>query len=163
VFISPAPRVAPEVFRLAVDVLAAHGAPSFKVGTGLHGLLRPDKMVAYFAHLPDMLECARTLAVALRGFPAHGVPFSAVVDDDGLVSWGLDPWNQPNPVAGQRRESWRESLTFRLARAMIIARHSPSEGVTPEAFALARIALDGVDPVTWEPRDTLANRDGAAA
>ena len=87
---------------------------------------------------------AHTLALC----EAHGVPFTAGLDDSGLLSWGVDP-----PSAGRRpgpRESWRYRLTNQLASGIVSAQ-SAATHVEPWEFALDRLSLDCVDPSTWTP------------
>jgi hypothetical protein len=49
-YLSPVISDLPNVFQDAIPVLTASAAFSFKVGSTVRGLLRPDKMVAYFAN-----------------------------------------------------------------------------------------------------------------
>jgi hypothetical protein len=150
-FVSPDERAAPEALQAVIDVLAALGAPPFKYGCGAYSLLRPDKIVAYFRSADEKDEAARALLSALAGVPAHGVPFSADVGGDGLVSWGIDPPSTLQPLEWQERGSWRTLVSGRLARALIIARHARAASVPAVTFALDRIALEGVDVATWAP------------
>lgn len=149
-FVSPLPEQAPATLRTVIDVLAAHGAPPFKFGTGTYGLLRPDKIVAYFPDRRAALACGASLLAALASVPAHGVPFSAGLAPSGIVSWGLDPDAAPLPLADRGGESWRTWLTARLARALLIARHA--HGATDAvSFARHRLWLDGIDVERWTP------------
>jgi hypothetical protein len=125
----------------------------------VYGVLRPDKLVAYFATLDAVERAAAALAPRLRGIDAHGVPFTTALTSDGLLSWGCDP---PSLSAAPARESWRLWVTNRLADALMRAKVNPHAGVAPERFALARIALDGVDPDSWAPA-SVAWRCVAAA
>src|SRR2546430_6517863 len=47
-YVSPTLDHMPAVFELAVDAFAKARCTHFKLGRGAFGLLRPDKLVAYF-------------------------------------------------------------------------------------------------------------------
>lgn len=149
-YVSPAPEALADGFRAILEALAAGGAPPFKVGAGAPGLLRADKIVAYFPSFDRLAGAADGMASRLDGIPAQGVPFTSEIGGDGLLSWGVDP-----PADGSHswedRESWRLWLTHRLARALLAARVSGGEGTQPWRFALERLRLDGVDTDTWTP------------
>jgi hypothetical protein len=153
-YVSPRFDALPRVFPLVADVLAKHGVGYFKVGNDLHGLLRPDKLVAYFASHDALVEVAGALTPALAGIPAQGVPFTADVAGDGMLSWGIDPPHDPE-TAGPFVESWRSWVTSRLASALVAAAAETKGGVDPVGFALERLALEGVDTTTWAARPAL--------
>jgi hypothetical protein len=157
-YVSPAPAAVRDAFPALVAALTGTDAVSFKVGADLYGLLRPDKIVAYFASLRALEAAADAIARALAGVPAHGVPFTCPIDDAGLLSWGCDP---PSASSAPDRESWRLWITNRLADALLHAQANPPRTMPVEAYAFARIALDGVDPASWTPR-AVAWRDASA-
>jgi hypothetical protein len=155
-YVSPAPEALAETFGAVLDALAAARAPQFKVGAGAAGLLRPDKIVAYFPSFERLAAAAEAMTSRLAGVAAQGVPFTSEIGGDGLLSWGMDPpqtpgrsWNGP--------ESWRLWLTHRLARALVSARSSSgiSSDGEPWRFALERVRLEGVDTATWTPAASL--------
>ncbi|RJL33415.1 hypothetical protein [Bailinhaonella thermotolerans] len=146
-YVSPAPEALGEAFGETAAVLAEAGARAFKVGRDVYGLLRPDKLVAYFDRPEPLREAAETLGERLAGCPAHGVPFSAELAGGGLLSWGVDP------PRGPERESWRMWVCTRLAAALIAARGSRT--VEPWRFALDRLRCEGVDTDTWIPREGI--------
>ena len=154
-YISPAPGAVREAFPAIVAALTGSDTVSFKVGADLYGLLRPDKIVAYFASLRALEDAAAGLARALAGVAAHGVPFTCPIDEAGLLSWGCDP---PSLSSAPDRESWRLWITNRLADALLHGQAKPPRTMPVEAYAFARIALDGVDPASWTPR-AVAWRD----
>ena len=161
-YISPTPEALPECFAAVLAALTAARAWQVKVGSDAAGLLRPDKLVAYFPSFERLAEAAGGLAERLSGIAVHGVPFTAEVGGDGLLSWGVDPPASERPLAGGGRESWRLWLTHRLARALLAARASPafgsSAGATaaePWQIALERLRLEGVSIETWTPGSAL--------
>jgi hypothetical protein len=160
-YISPAPEVLPESFGAILEALAAARAPQFKIGADAWGLLRADKIVAYFPSFELLAAAADALASRLSGMPAQGVPFTSEIGGDGLLSWGVDP---PREETALGAESWRLWLTHRLARALISAKSASrrlegAEGAEPWRFALERVRLEGVDTDTWTPGAMLWKRN----
>src|SRR5262249_57560169 len=92
------------------------------------GLLRPDKIVAYFPTLDGLRTASDRLATRLDGCPAHGVPFTSELSGGGLLSWGVDPPASERLVNWQPQESWRLWLTNRLANALFTARAGGAAG-----------------------------------
>jgi hypothetical protein len=151
-YVSPAPAAIREVFAATVAAATAHHALAFKAGAGPYGLLRPDKLVIYFRHRDHLHAAAAALTDALAGQPAHGVPFTAGVTADGMISWAADP------PAHAVSESWRSWLTTQLAAALVAARTANPESPDrpdPVRFALRRAAALRIDPRTWAPADTM--------
>ena len=125
----------------------ARGVQALKVGLDLTGICRPDKIVVYFDRLDSLQEAAARLQAELEGCPAHGVPFTAAISSDGLLSWGADP-----PTGTDRRgTSWRLWITERLAEYLVLARGSGAGHLPPWRFALERLRLGGVDTDAWIP------------
>ena len=149
-YVSPAVEALAEVFPELVRVLTFFRARSFKVGTDAEGLLRPDKLVAHFSSLGDLANAAHELGLRIEGVPPQGVPFTAEIFGDGLLSWGVDP--PPKAVfPGKIVPSWREWVCYRLAVAIIEARQ---KGDGPEPLwqqALERLRGDGVQVDRWLP------------
>ncbi len=165
-YVSPDPEhLADGGFAAIVAALTELRVPQFKVGADAAGLLRADKIVTYFPDFESLARAAHGLAEALAGVPAQGVPFTAEIGGDGLLSWGADPpRGEGLPWEGQ--SSWRVWLTHRLARALLAARAgakgsgengdhgnngNSGHGVPPWRFALERLRLEGVDTDTWTP------------
>ena len=153
-YVSPRPEAMVECFPAVVAVLAGMDVWSFKVGRGVLGLLRPDKIVAYFEDADRLHRVARALARVLDGCPTQGVPFTAESSVDGLVSWGIDPPPSEQVSASQPRQSWRYWIANQLASGLIHAQ-AAGGGVEPWEFAVDRLSLEGVDPATWLPADTI--------
>lgn len=169
-YISPSPEELQDGFGTIVGALISSRPPHFKVGADALGLLRPDKIVAYFATLDDLRTAADRLTRSLGGIAAQGVPFSAEIAGDGLLSWGVDPPHDHPLVAWSGGESWRQWLTRRLACALLADRatlarrdvREPEHAAAPAApwrGALDRLRLEGVDPETWSPTADLTSRD----
>lgn len=145
-YLSPAPDALPAAFDALPAVLADSAAFSLKVGSSACGVLRPDKLVIYFRDRAALHHTAARLGQALAGCPAHGVPFTAALTADGLLSWGLDPAAAP----GAEPESWRVWVVTRLAAALVEARGAAPR-TPPAAYALRRIRALGVSAGRWEP------------
>lgn len=154
-YVSPRPDELVRCFPRLVKVLADHRVRSFKVGRGIFGVLRPDKLVAYFDDYKHLQRVAGALADELHGCRPQGVPFTASASADGLISWGIDPSADERLLSSRPEESWRYWITNRLASALVHAQ-SATQCVEPWEFALDRLSLEGIDTVTWLPRDTAA-------
>jgi hypothetical protein len=152
-YVSPAAEALPESFGDVLEALVAARAPQFKVGSDAHGLLRADKIVAYFPSFERLATAADALSSRLAGLAVQGVPFTSEIGGGGLLSWGVDPPREETALGG---ESWRLWLTHRLARALLSARSSGEE--EPWRFALERVRLEGVDTDTWTPGALLWKR-----
>lgn len=153
-YLSPQPESLPQAFAALVNVLARRGARPFKVGDGAGGVTRPDKLVAYFTDVEDLQAAAEELTRRLEGVPAQGVPFSAEVGGDGLLSWGMDPPAGERALAWQEPESWRLWLVRRLAASLVAARQDDG-GLAPWRFAVERMRREGVDVDRWTPGAAL--------
>ena len=143
-YVSPRPEALVDCFPRIAEALVQSEVRSFKVGRGIEGLLRPDKIVAYFEDRAHMQEAADVLGRSLRGCPAQGVPFTAEVGGNGLLSCGVDP-----PPDGDGAASWRSWVTKKLAASLTAQRGT--RGVDLVAAALADLRLAGVDPDLWLP------------
>jgi hypothetical protein len=142
-YVSPRPEALVDAFPRIADAFVRSEVRSFKVGRGIEGLLRPDKIVAYFEDRAHMEDVAGALDRSLRGCPAQGVPFTGEAGGNGLLSSGVDP------PASDAAASWRSWVTKRLAASLMAQRGTP--GVDLVAAALADIRLAGVDPDLWLP------------
>jgi hypothetical protein len=148
VYVSPLLADLPAVFANVVGVLAEARVTAFKVGGTARDVARPDKVVAYFRTRERALECGALLSAALDGAPVQGVPFSAELGADGLVSWGVDPAEIPGRPP---QSSWRRWVCRRLAHYIDAAAMNPPSHVEGWRFAFERLRLDGVNTATWEP------------
>lgn len=150
-YVSPRIEDLPRVFPPLVEALTETGAARFKVGPDAAGLLRPDKLVVYLTDVTELAAVAGAVERALDGVRPHGVPFSAQLAGEGLLSWGGDPASDAGPV-GSGVESWRWAVCRRLAESLVVAQAAGLRRARPADFALARLALDGVDVCSFAPR-----------
>lgn len=148
-YVSPTLDSLPQAFRVAVDTFARVRCSQFKVGRTAFGLVRPDKLVAYFHNLDQLREAAELIRASAAGLAAQGVPFTAAIDPAGLVSWGMDPPRFDQVLAWQEHQSWRQWVAERIAVYTLAAKESDAEDIP--GFALHRVSLDGIDTTTWSP------------
>lgn len=142
-YVSPRPEALVDSFPHIAREFVRGDVQSFKVGRGIEGLLRPDKIVAYFQDRAHMEAVAAEIGRALWGCPFQGVPFTTEIGGNGLLSTGVDP-----PLGGNAT-SWRSWVTKRLAASLTSQRARQS--ADPVAIALDDIRLVGVDPERWSP------------
>ncbi|HYC61692.1 MAG TPA: hypothetical protein VEK79_19205 [Thermoanaerobaculia bacterium] len=155
-YVSPRPERIRDAFAVVVRVLSAFEAAPFKIGGSVTGLLRSDKMVAYFSTRAEVDEVADVLRRELAGCDGHGVPFTAPLDDTGLLAWGVDPPDNERALQWLGRESWRHWLVQRLAAAISIAKTARGQNaIEPWRFAIERARRHGVDVDTWTPSASL--------
>jgi hypothetical protein len=147
-YVSPRLGALPGVFAAALSAFDRFDCAHFKVGRGAHGLLRPDKLVAYFPTLDRLQAVAAQVQPSCRDVAAQGVPFTAPIDADGLLSWAMDPPRFEQVLAAQQFQSWRQWLTSRIAVYAAAARQADADVLS---FVRNRVALDGIDPLTWSP------------
>jgi len=159
-YVSPNPELLQEAVAVAVDVFRYAGATRFKLGLDVYGLLRPDKIVAYFNSVEELHNATERLLKRLEGCPAHGVPFTAELASDGLLSWGMDPPRDQQTLGWQERESWRLWLTNRLAVALLFAKQTQSTTIEPWQFAMERLELEGVNTASWTPKRIIWEEEG---
>ncbi len=147
-YVSPEPEALGEGFGKILEALAAARTPQLKIGADAAGLLRPDKIVAYYPSFERLAVAADALTERLAGTPAQGVPFTSEIAGSGLLSWGVDP---PPEGSWSGGESWRLWLTHRLAMALLAGKTEAGSGIEPWRFAIERLRLEGVDTGSWTP------------
>ena len=128
-------------------MLAKGDALQFKIGGDLSGLVRPDKLVAYFPNRDSLRATAQELLPVVADRRTHAVPFTAEIAPDGALSWGVDP---ANGWLGDRM-SWRQWICEKLAGALCAAREASDADVPPWQFALERLRTEGVDTSSFMP------------
>lgn len=142
-YVSPKPEALSDAFPIIAEQFVRTEVRSFKVGRGIEGLLRPDKIVAYFDNDAHMLQVAAALDQSLQDCPVQGVPFTAEIAGNGLVSSGIDP------PAGASAVSWRSWITKRLAASLVMS--ATDSGADHVAIALTGLRNSGIDPDHWVP------------
>ena len=164
-YLSPMPAALLADFNPFLEALGASEAFEVKVGAGAAGLLRPDKLVAYFATFEQAAAAAQAAAASLKDLAAgsaHGVPLTAPIDAAGLLSWGIDPaagdWGAPGGG-----DSWRLWLARLLAGALLAARVAGLDEEGACVFARQRAELEGIDGATWAPDGGLRRAMGVPA
>ena len=154
-YVSPHLDSIRDAFQTTVQVISKLAVPSFKVGGDVYGLLRPDKLVVYFENVDDLQRASSLLTERLAGRPPHGVPFTAEIAGDGLLSWAIDPPRDLSLPGWQQAGSWRIWVTNCLSTALLSAKAAATEAVEPCRFALDRLRLDGVDTTSWIPTPAI--------
>jgi hypothetical protein len=152
-YISPEPQYTRVAFAEVVSLLSMSNALALKIGSNAHGLLRADKLVMYFERRDDLFNFCERLLRRISGLIAQGVPFSATVDEGGLLSWGTDPPRSERGLGWYADDSWRIWICNRLALALVAATESPQTGLSPWRYALVKLWLSGVDTRKWIFRD----------
>jgi hypothetical protein len=137
----------PQRLPAIIEALGRGKAHQFKIGVGLSGMLRPDKLVAYFPSKDALLDGSQKLLPAVEDAVPHGVPFSAAIDRRGILSWGSDPL----AAVAEERMSWRQWICRKSAEALMAARDRDSGDLPAWRFVLERLRLDGVDVETFMP------------
>ena len=149
-FVSPEPGSVALAVEALLTAPSMSGAIGFKLGADLPGLLRPDRLVAYFPSRDALRAASAEIAPRLSELRGHGVPFAAPLDADGLLSWGVDV---PSATGGLR--SWRARMAHGVARSLILARASATDPSEVARFALARFAVEtaiaGIQPTLPQP------------
>ncbi|TLV01485.1 hypothetical protein [Dyadobacter luticola] len=147
-YISPVLEELPQVFEKAVNVLTASEAFSFKIGINREGLLRPDKFVAYFTNFPQLKTAADQLTPILKNHQAQGVPFTAPLDESGILSWGVDHASETilKDIEGG---SWRGAVTQKLAASIALSKTEKLGQSESVDFVLKKMMLEGIDTTSW--------------
>jgi hypothetical protein len=153
-YVSPMVDGLSEAFGALLEALEAHGGRQFKIAGTAAGLLRPDKLVAYFDDIEHLRAVADRLGERRAGQPPHGVPFTAAIDAEGLLSWGVDPPAAARPLSWMPQQSWRSWIASTAAGALLEVKRHPG-AVPPAEFVRARLLLDDVDPDRWAPTQRL--------
>ena len=151
-YVSPRPEWVRDAFAVVARLLSDFPGLAFKVGDDAVGFLRPEKLVLYLGERDALAEAAALLRRELSGCEAHGVPFTAGLDDSGLLSWGMDPPENDRPLKWLDYKSWRSWITQRLGAAMAIGKLARSaSALEPWRFAVEYVRRQGMDVETWTP------------
>jgi hypothetical protein len=157
-YVSPRAEALFEAFAAAAETFGETGVQRFKVGRDVYGMLRPDKLVAYFSTEEQLRQTAERLFRRIGGMAAHGVPFTCELHGDGLLSWGMDPPKRTQVLPWQERQSWRLWVVNKLATALLAAKAQASPMVEPWKFALERVRLEGIETNSWTPSPDIFRR-----
>jgi hypothetical protein len=156
IYVSPVVRDVATTLGVILTHAPLLGVPAWKVGADLAGLHRPDKIVLYLASAERADRVAATLALALEGLGAQGVPFTGQVGSTGIVSRGRD-------VAGT---SWRADVCRLVAESLCAGRaalgaRARADEVADEALAL--LGDRGLDVGTWHPAPEIVHESSTPA
>jgi hypothetical protein len=154
-YVSPAPHAVVDVVERAVKVAVQLEAPSFKIGTSIGSLLRPDKFILYTDSDQALHLLASELKRELAGYPAQGVPFTKPLDTTGMLSASLEPPRSFCLPGWEHAESWRAWITDRLAVALVQARSFSRDPAIQCEFALSKLYIDGIDTHEWTATSRL--------
>lgn len=154
-YVSPGIEGLPDALHATLKFLqSGSGMVAVKAARDVYGLMRPDSLVAYFTDAGALDAAASQLVQALAGMVPQGVPFTAEHGGDGLLSWAADPPADAASIDWSGDSSWRAWITGRLASSLTLAAAHPT-ALPAWVFALDRLSLDGVDPETWTPSDSV--------
>lgn len=144
-YVSPTPADSRAAFASVTETCCTLAVPAFKIGADVDGILRPDKIVLYFATLEATAAAAAELRRHLDGCGVQGVLFSQPLDERGLLSRAADPLAQPLETA--EGNSWRMYVASCAARSLKLA---SMQAVTPgPPDLLLNLRLSGIDPNDW--------------
>jgi len=154
-YVSPSPADFTKTLRIVADVFSEHDGVSFKIGSGIAGLVRPDKIVAYFTDKDTLIEVVQKAIPKLQHITAQGVPFTAQCTSDGLLSWGVDP-HCNNEQGETERKSWRQWVVEKIAESLASMDHTYRNLSTSEIIniILDRLELEGVDLNSFGPNSS---------
>ncbi len=152
-YVSPLPSSLREVYEKTIMLLSSTKAFSFKTGINQDGMLRPDKFVIYFHEYEHLHEAAALLNTQLKEYPVQGVPFTAQLDDTGLLSYGIDP--PGNNKLDSQGGSWRAHVAEKLAVAVLQAKEAQLDAKDAYEYIINKIYLEQIDPHTWVPQQDI--------
>ena len=155
-YISPLVNDLPEVFKRFIPVISASDAFHFKAGATIEGILRPDKLVAYFYTFEALMQTTAILQQELSDFHAHGVPFSAQSDANGLLSHGADP-PSTDVLHSIEGGSWRTKIADQLALAILQAKKQQLNWQQTISFIRAVLLTAGIDSNHWMESRSVNN------
>ena len=153
-YISPLINDLPAVLQKSIPILTASDAISFKTGSTLPGLLRPDKLVVYFEYPEALFQTVGLLKQELKCYAAQGVPFSAQLDETGFLSHGIDPPGS-EVLDAIESGSWRTKIADMLALAIIQTKNEKLDWQRSIAFIRAALSTSGIDPKSWTSEDNF--------
>jgi hypothetical protein len=112
VYVSPAAGAFKHAVEATLD--ASVGCATLKFARKHSGTLRPDKIVIYTDSLAHTRRVAAAVLSAVGEIRVHGVPFTAELGGEGLLSWAMDPAS----TELRRFSSWRVWISQMLVSCM---------------------------------------------
>jgi len=147
-YISPVISDLPKVFQHVIPILSASSVFNFKIGGNIEALLRPDKMVVYFESFERLMETASLLKKELTGYRSQGVPFTSQIDEQGILSWGVDPADT-DVLSTIEAGSWRLKVTDQLALVILQAQKDKLNLQRSIQFIKAKLLSVGINTENW--------------
>jgi hypothetical protein len=147
-YISPVINDLPKVFQRVIPILSASSVFNFKIGGNIEALLRPDKMVVYFENRKELMETASLLKKELKGYKSQGVPFTSQIDEQGILSWGVDPADSA-VLSTIEAGSWRLKVTDQLALAILQAQKDRLNLQLSIQFIRKKLLSVGINTESW--------------
>ena len=145
-YISPGLSHVAEAFAASVEILGQRaGVRGLKLGRGLPGLTRPDKLVAYFSRLDDLQEAAAAFTAGWKAARFMASPSRPNCRRTASCLGGLTAPDGAWP-AGKLA-----ALDRAQARGAFRDRKRDDVSGAAWRFVLDRLRLDGVNPDIWAP------------
>lgn len=155
-YVSPDHKILRDTLPFIFESFVRNKVICFKLGKNLRGILRPDKIIAYFENFEKLQITAEQLNSELAGQPTQGVPFTTAISADGLLSWAIDPSKSQKIFKWEQEDSWRTWIAKRLAAAIIEAKFNRQATKTePWQSALESLRIQGIDVQNWLPAKTF--------
>jgi len=117
VYVCPKADFFPRAIPQILQAFSSQDVATFKVGSDPIGVIRPDKVVAYFSTYVEMEAVLPSIREIVPPEHAQGTPFTAPLTSNGSVSWGFDPPILKETASLRERESWRVWVCNRIAPA----------------------------------------------
>jgi hypothetical protein len=144
IYVSPAAGA----FRHAVEATLRTSVDyaTLKFARKHNGTLRSDKIVIFTNSMAHTRRVADAVLSAIGEVPAHGVPFTADLGGDGLLSWATDP------VSSELRQfrSWRVWVCHMLVSCINAAPTGADPDVQVDAVLEALATQHGVVSGAWK-------------
>lgn len=141
--------VSPAVGAFSQAVVATLGASddcaALKFARKHSGTLRPDKIIIYTDSMVHTRRVAARMLSAIGEIRAHGVPFTAELGGDGLLSWAMDP----RSTELSRFSSWRVWISHALVTCIDAASVETDPEVQVDAVLSALARRYGVVSGAW--------------
>ena len=154
VYVSISPLQLPLVVaQLLSSVFTIPQICEAKIASSPLSLHRPDAFVLYCQSLGELHSIANSLRSLCSGLHPSKMGFAPRFEQSDNLFWGFDPLSPELLVFG---DSWRRAVCNRTAQ---IASRFCSEGkLSSDLVAectLLRLAVDGIDPDTWNPPQSV--------